>query len=100
HERSGGSVAHTRGEMLLNNKPGGPRGEGVLVAAEKSSGACLGNGGGDLWEARFPATHVPYSENKAFAICYGDDAIRRNGSGACNRVTDYGLNVKRCKLRV
>ena len=85
--------------MLLNDKAGRARSEGILVTAQKRSRARFGNAGRDLPRARFSARDIPDPEHKTFAIGHGDHAFRRNIRGARSSLLDDQSHIIRGQLR-
>jgi len=87
-------------KVLLDDEAGRARSESVLVAAEIGGGAGFGDAAGDFQRGRRRAAYAPDAEHVAFAIGYGDDAVRGNLNGAGDRLIDHGLHVHGRELRL
>src|SRR5205814_10604647 len=85
--------------MLLNDEPGGARSERVLVAAEIGGSAGFRDATGNIERARRRAVDTPHREHIAFAIGYGDHAVRRNLNGTGGGLVDDRLNIDGGELR-
>ena len=83
----------------MDDEAGRARREGVLVAAEIGSGPGLRNTTGDFQGGRRNPADAPDSEDVAFAIGDGDDAVRRNLKGAGGGLVDDPLDIDSRELR-